>query len=472
MISQILNREFVLQQMADVQAHLSEGRRAAGEQPPGAEDLSGADFDQALEELSAALEREQQASSGQPAFEPPPSERRGETPVPIDDTAFLSRDPIVSNLQAALELYFLEGPGARDTDQAAIEAPLGEGRRGEALPAVTNVSLPGEGLPRDAEGRRLFNRFSVTDIGWVSSAVAMGVRLFRKRHAFVDRPPEPIPISDKARLILVADWGSGIPRAVAVANQMRTVIEQGKAAGLEQHVLHLGDVYYSGWEYEYRRRFLPYWPVKPEEADSIGSYCLNGNHDMYSGGFAYYDCALTDPRFKRQQGSSYFALWNKNWNILGLDSAWDDGGLKDPQGDWAKAHATSGKKNILLTHHQPLSIFESASPEMAGKLSALTSAGLVNSWFFGHEHRCVVYAPDQQAKIQSARLIGHGGTPVYMTHKGPLPPQVKYELRDYIDEGLEHWTLFGFAVLDFDGAQIQARYIDESGNTNYTECLG
>jgi hypothetical protein len=43
---------------------------------------------------------------------------------------------------------------------------------------------------------------------------------------------------------------------------MRAELDAGIKAGLEQHVIHLGDVYYSGWEFEYRERLLKYWPVK------------------------------------------------------------------------------------------------------------------------------------------------------------------------------------------------------------------
>src|SRR2546425_213244 len=64
------------------------------------------------------------------------------------------------------------------------------------------------------------------------------------------------------------------------------------------------------------------------------SWCINGNHDMYSGGQAYYDFLLADPRFARQGRSSHFRLYNDNWQILALDTAWDEGDLTGDQAKW------------------------------------------------------------------------------------------------------------------------------------------
>src|SRR5262249_41951842 len=152
---------------------------------------------------------------------------------------------------------------------------------------------------------------------------------------------------------IVGDWGTGIERAKKVAHEMRVVIEQGAKDGLQQHVIHLGDVYYSGWKREYENRFLRYWPVDIAEGRTIASWCLNGNHDMYSGGHAYYDYLLADPRFTRQEQSSFFSLSNDHWEVLALDSSWEDGGLEGIQGDWALAKLNESKRKVmLLSHHQ------------------------------------------------------------------------------------------------------------------------
>ena len=40
------------------------------------------------------------------------------------------------------------------------------------------------------------------------------------------------------------------------------------ADGRQVHAIHLGDVYYSGFAREYKNRFLRYWPVREDEADT------------------------------------------------------------------------------------------------------------------------------------------------------------------------------------------------------------
>jgi hypothetical protein len=72
----------------------------------------------------------------------------------------------------------------------------------------------------------------------------------------------------------------------------------------------------------------------------------------------------------------------------------------------------------------------------------------------------------EAAALKYARLIGGGGVPTYMTHaeSDPLPALATYEYRKFMRKGLESWALFGFAVvLDFDGARIRIRYVDENG---------
>ena len=297
------------------------------------------------------------------------------------------------------------------------------------------------------------------------------------------KPPESpaqVPVLagpgwDRARLILAGDWGSGLPRAQRVATAMRAEMEQGQREGVDTHVIHLGDVYYSGWEYEYENRFLKHWPVRPAEADRIGSWSLNGNHDMYSGGYAYYGTLLGDARFARQAGSSFFQIENAHWRIFGLDTAWDENGLKDPQAAWIR-HGMAGdpRKTIFLSHHQLCSAYED-TPAVGSVLreklgNILTGEGIAAA-FWGHEHRCVLY--DAMAGVRYPRLIGHGGIPTYMTHdaRASLPASVTFEDRRFIENGFERWAYFGFSVLDFEHSRINVRYVDETGETIRSEIL-
>lgn len=464
MINQLLNRDFVLDQLRQVQRYMtlpaSERRRGAAV-PPEANQVSEEDRQLALADVETSLAAENVESSGQsPLFG-----RRGGDP-PLDDWSFLSRDPVISNLQTVLDYYFMEGPGK---NKVKIKPAPESDRRGPGLPSlIGDASLPGF-EPLVSDGRRVFNKFSVTDPEWVSSGLAAGLRLFRGRHNFIERAPV-VSIKDQARMIVVGDWGSGIPRAQKVAEHMRTYIDQGLRENREVHVVHLGDVYYSGWQREYEKRFLPYWPVKLGESGRIHSWCLNGNHDMYSGGFGYYDFLLKDPRFAAQEGASFFCLEHKHWKIFGLDSSWDDGGLKDPQSSWLSGNLDSRKKTMLLTHHQPFSSYEKPAKSMADKLRPIRSVtGGVKAWFWGHEHRFMLF--NSFDKVDFGRLIGHGGVPVYMTHNltEDYPEPGIFEDRRFIKKlgGLEHWAYFGFAVLDFADDRIEVQYIDEEGKRAY-----
>src|SRR5207302_9247696 len=101
---------------------------------------------------------------------------------------------------------------------------------------------------------------------------------------------------------------------------------------------------------------------KEHEANRIGSWCLNANHDMFGGGGPYFDFLLADPRFACQQGTSYFALENDDWQILGLDTGYgsldvrgETGTLYGPHAAWGaqkRAAAPKKQKAVLLSHHQ------------------------------------------------------------------------------------------------------------------------
>lgn len=459
MIAQILNREFVLQQLDDVVKELGTLKTKHG--VPLRKDFPEVD-DQSItalhEAAAATIEREKKESSGQPGDA---SELRSGA-APIDDFSFVSRDPLVSNLQSALETYFVE----KEPHRLAATG-VQDDRRGGRAPVVTDQTIVRWQPRRTSDGRRLFNRFSTLDAGWVACKTAERWRKRNGPHHFVPEPKQSVPVSDRVRLILVGDWATGIPRARQVAAAIRAELDQGKRDGLEQHVVHLGDTYYAGWGEEYQRRFLPYWPVDDWEADSIGSWSLNGNHDMYSGGHGYYEVLLQDKRFRRQNGSSVFSLQNSKWQILGLDTAYYDHDLKDQTG-WIQQQLTqSDHKLMFLSHHQLFSSYENGGPKLEQKLAGTLATDRVRVWFWGHEHRCVFYKP--YLHVEFARCVGHGGVPVYMWHSknAAYPAPAFYEYRDRLARKLEPWAYMGFAVLDFDGPKINVRYINENGKRHY-----
>lgn len=472
MIKQILNRKFVLEQLEDVVADLKSARpaRRGRSIPEGAEQLDSSDFAEAAAMLERARDKEEEKSSGQPGFEIASAGRRGKAQAELDDFSFFSRDPVISNLQSALEEYFEE----QQSDSVETKTPGGRRSASDGDELISNRSIIGA-EKETTSGRRVFDKFSVTDIGWVSSLVAMGLRKFKKRHPFVADPAKTVPISDTARLLIVGDWGSGLPRAQKVAAEIKKVLKEGEADNIEQHVIHLGDVYYSGWPKEYKKRFLPYWPVDLNQKDQITSWSVNANHDMYSGGYGYYQTLLGDPRFSGHAGCSFFSMANSKWKILGLDTGWKEGGLAEPQPQWVKEMAEDAQRDgqnvMLLSHHQLFSLFEDGDTVLADSLADSLGQNLIHSWIWGHEHRCITHKPSNN--LQYSACIGHGGVPVYMTHKesDPLPSPGMYEYRDKIKRGLESWALFGFAVLDFSGNTIQIRFIDENGKQHHSEIV-
>ena len=126
MIAEILNRDFVLQQMADVRERLSSHAGSAEDR-------------EVVAELTAAEERERKQSSGQ-VFPLPAGRRRGTPPVPLDDFSFLSRDPIVSIFQSALDAYF-----DVHSDRVIQAPPADDHRRGpgdEIMVTDRTLGLP------------------------------------------------------------------------------------------------------------------------------------------------------------------------------------------------------------------------------------------------------------------------------------------------------------------------------------------
>jgi hypothetical protein len=383
----------------------------------------------------------------------------------VDDFSFISRDPFICNLQSALEAYFLE----RDPKRVTAAPPPDDTRRGPGdVPAVADRSLVDWVPMRQPNGRRIFNKFSILDARWVSCKLAERWKHKYGMHAFVPPQPESIPIADTARVFILGDWATGLPRARRVARIIGDLLEKGKAAGLQQHVVHLGDTYYSGWPTEYRDRLLQYWPVKEGDAERIGSWSLNGNHDMFSGGDGYYAVLLNDRRFLKQQ-SSVFSLHNKSWQILALDTAYEDNDLKDQTGWLRTKFDESGRKIMLLSHHQLFSAYETAGQKISAKMSGFLAENRVRGWFWGHEHRCVIY--EDYMQVPAARCIGHGGVPVYMWHRNnsKYKSPVDYEYRDRLPLSLEPWAYMGFVILDFHGDIINVEYVNENGVTHYCE---
>jgi hypothetical protein len=72
-------------------------------------------------------------------------------------------------------------------------------------------------------------------------------------------------------------------------------------------------------------------------------------------------------------------------------------------------------------------------------------------------------ATPSSCSTRSARLIGHGGVPVYAHHE-PIASPARYQLTRSFATGWEEWALMGFAVVELSGRHADVRYLDEWGN--------
>jgi hypothetical protein len=213
------------------------------------------------------------------------------------------------------------------------------------------------------------------------------------------RAPDALPgaLPDRARIAMMGDWGTNLYGAPVSAASI-------KRKGGYDLLLHLGDVYYSGTRTEVKTRFLDVWPTEAGAKTRV----LNGNHEMYSGGFAYFDEML--PAFG--QPSSYFALQNAGWLLVGLDTACLDHDLDATQVAWVHAviRNAGSRKVVLFSHHQPFSRFDQQGAKLSAALSGLLTGKAITAWYWGHEHECVIYDRHPAFGL-FGRCLGHGGIP-------------------------------------------------------------
>jgi len=166
-----------------------------------------------------------------------------------------------------------------------------------------------------------------------------------------------VRIGNAVTIAIAGDWGTGNPSSRSIAQRIADL--------RPDHTIHLGDIYYAGAESEVRNKFLALWPAGVNA--NAPSFALNGNHEMYSSGVSYFQIALADPRFKAQQGLSYFSLQNDHWTIIAIDTAYYAHDLylngfidTDVQLPWlatlTRAARQAGRRVILLTHHAGIDV--------------------------------------------------------------------------------------------------------------------
>lgn len=306
-------------------------------------------------------------------------------------------------------------------------------------------------------------------LGWARSALEWWRKI--KPEKWLEPPERAERIGDgkSLRVAVLGDWGTGLYGAPVSARSI-----EADPAGYEL-LLHLGDVYYSGTPKEVRENFLAFWPDVPGAI----SRALNSNHEMYSGGEGLFRETL--PAFG--QASTCCAIELDDWLLVGLDSAYAEHDLAQHQAAWlAGLLADAGdRKLILFSHHQPYSLLDKQGPKMAAKLDDVLRARRVHAWYWGHEHRCVIYNTHLAWGLHG-RCIGHGGFPHYrddvttydsdhdderwrrVPGRDLIPGGVLLDMpNEYIGEHGERYGAHGYVTLEFDGPSLTEVFRSSDG---------
>lgn len=364
-----------------------------------------------------------------------------------------ARRPTADELaELARALQILESVQSRPGIMATAPDPLVSNLQ----TFIAEVMAPSENRLTTGPNATMEAKFDAHDIlGWASSFFTW----WRKLNPFDwTTPGTPDPLPSACRVAVFGDWGTGLYGAPACAQSI-------EKRGKYDLVLHLGDVYYSGTEKEIAERFVEVWPKVPG-AKNRG---LNGNHEMYTGGRAYFEAVG-----RWGQASSYFALENDHWILACLDTAYADHDLHGDQGAWVQelAAASPQKKLLLFSHHQPFSLLDSQGPKLVKKLAPLFDTRRIFAWYWGHEHHCILYKPHPLYGLRG-RCVGHGGFPYFrektiLGTAAPASPtwknlesrnlvpsaQILDGVNDYIEDGPQDYGPNGYMTLEFDGADL------------------
>lgn len=265
-------------------------------------------------------------------------------------------------------------------------------------------------------------------------------------------------LPSNARIAVLGDWGTGQQDAksllAAIARKNPDV------------VIHLGDIYYSGTEFEMKNYFLDIWRSELD-LTKTKTFTLAGNHDMYSGGAPYYELIQT-----LGQPASYFCLRNDDWQFVAMDTGLHDDDalnatptyLEDTEVQWLqdKINTAGNRRTVLLSHHQLFTAFEDiGGAYLNQKLSAQLGPMLANvtAWLWGHEHNQVIYKPFQGVL---GRCIGHGAYPVGATEIPDRPAFANVPLENAILTKGPSFYSHGYAIVDLNGPAARVSYYQDS----------
>ena len=311
-------------------------------------------------------------------------------------------------------------PGLTDEQMGRLNEALAELQKGDSNPVLTtprhqDAALLQSFLAKTATEEQKLAPLTVGQEVQFSNAdwVRWMLSFFTWVEGIKKHDPTPPPadigaLPDQFRLAILGDWGTGLYGAPVCARSI-----EDDPDGF-QMILHLGDVYYSGTHEETEDRLLAFWPKVPG-AINRG---LNGNHEMFTGGYSYFDEVL--PRFN--QATSYFAYQNSNWFLVFFDTAYQDHDLTQEQLIWLNRilPLAGNRKIAFFSHHQPFSLLDQQGPHLLQKLNNLLEARRIFVWYWGHEHRCILFDQHPRWGLYG-RCAGHSGYPYTRDQVPNLP---------------------------------------------------
>lgn len=305
---------------------------------------------------------------------------------------------------------------------------------------------------------------------------------------------EPQTLPEIARVAIMGDWGTGEPRAIRVFQ---------KAVAMRPHVIiHLGDIYYSGTKRECRERF--YDVVRGPVGFDGPIFTLAGNHDYYAAGTGYYHLLNSlnkNPNGRNwgpMQEASYFCLRNRYWQLLAMDTGFNDSvpgagylrkkfghplvtSLRDDEIEWHrdKLQNARGRKTILFSHHQLFSAYEEIGlPHGSNSfnLNLLQYFGAffgkpqpgeseIRAWFWGHEHDYMSFEKGHLG-LGLGICAGNGAIPVRCgRHPKPLRSPfagLPLNLRNHALGRTGRYYNNGFSILHLQraGARVEHFEVD------------
>jgi hypothetical protein len=255
-----------------------------------------------------------------------------------------------------------------------------------------------------------------------------------------------IPSRSEISIALLSDWASDTEESDAVAHLV--------ARYAPDYTIHMGDVYFVGTPKEIEDNFTA--PHASWYYGESGSLVLSGNHEMYSNGNAFFQHLLPamyvkQGALRKTQQAGFFCLENDHWRIIGIDTAYTSVGrplveiisppdchLRKEQVDWLRDIVKIGDPDdkrglVFLSHHPNISAFREQyvrPGEQIQELLGNTEKEVI--WFWGHDHRLVVYNKTRngQGPMVYGRCLGHGGLPVEIKLPGSREDTDKIMLYD------------------------------------------